>query len=121
MLRATIFYQSIYFQIPSRQRRQFRDKALPDYGEEDEPEPLQSLVSPEEVEKSLKEDKPKTKKSVHLAPIASEKELSRVGTTSSFVQPQDDEEGGTKVESWDSKVTYILGTYIIDHYILLTF
>ena len=34
----------------------------------------------------------------------------RVPTTSSFVQPQDDEEGGEKVEAWDSKITYILAT-----------
>jgi SNF family Na+-dependent transporter len=47
---------------------------------------------------------------VHLAPIADEGELSRVSTVSSFIQPQDDEEGGTKVESWDSKFTYILAT-----------
>ena len=63
---------------------------------------------PEESPKKS-EKEPKVGKSVHLAPIASEKELSRVGTASSFVQPQDDEEGG-KVESWDSKITYILAT-----------
>ena len=36
--------------------------------------------------------------------------LPTIATTSSFVQPQDDEEGGAKVESWDSKFTYILAT-----------
>lgn len=87
-----------YSQIPSRQRRQFRDKALPDHGlDEEEPEPLKVEVP--EV----------PKKSVHLAPIASEKELSRVPTTASFVQPQEGDEG-EKVESWDSKITYILAT-----------
>ena len=39
----------------------------------------------------------------------SDKDLERVPTTSSFVQPQD-EDGGEKVESWDSKFTYILAT-----------
>ena len=39
-----------------------------------------------------------------------DKELPHVPSTASFVQPQDDEEGGAKVESWDSKITYILAT-----------
>ena len=75
---------------------------MPDFGaEEDEPEPL---TSPIEVPK----EKPKKdKKVVHLA---LDKELPHVPSTASFVQPQDDEEGGAKVESWDSKITYILAT-----------
>ena len=89
------------FQIPSRQRRQFRDKALPDFGaDEDEPEPLATPTT----EAPKKEEK--AKKTVHLA---IDKELPQVPSTASFVQPQDDDEGG-KVESWDSKITYILAT-----------
>ena len=42
--------------------------------------------------------------------MALDKELPHVPSTASFVQPQDDEEGGAKVESWDSKITYILAT-----------
>lgn len=44
---------------------------------------------------------------VHLA--LEKESIPQVPSTASFVQPQDDEEAG-KVESWDSKITYILAT-----------
>merc|ERR1719422_1879017 len=74
-------------EIPARQRQQhLRDREpLPDYGEEEEPEP----IKPE----------PKKKTVQLLAPIASEKELSRVSTATSFVQPT--EEGEEPKEAWD--------------------
>lgn len=50
------------------------------------------------------------KKAVHLATIESDQELTRVPTNASFVQPQDDDDEGGKVEAWDSKITYILAT-----------
>jgi len=71
---------------------------MPDFGEDEddeEPKPLTSNDVPT--------------KQVHLlAPIPSESKLERVETATSFVQPTEGDEG--HVESWDSKLTYILAT-----------
>ena len=71
---------------------------MPDFGEDEddeEPKPLAANDVPT--------------KQVHLlAPIPSESKLERVETATSFVQPTEGDEG--HVESWDSKLTYILAT-----------
>jgi len=85
-------------EIPARQQQNFR-RQLPDYGlDEEEPEP----------EPVKKEEKPKPKKTVHLAIQEEDKQLSRVSSAVSFIQPT--EEGEEPKEAWDSKITYILAT-----------
>ena len=54
-----------FFQIPARQQQNFR-RQLPDYGLDEEPEP--ELVK--------KEEKPKPKKTVHLAVQEEDKQVS---------------------------------------------
>jgi len=84
-------------EIPARQQQNYR-RQLPDYGLDEEPEP--ELVK--------KEEKVKPKKTVHLAVQEEDKQLSRVSTATSFIQPT--EEGEEPKEAWDSKITYILAT-----------